>query len=353
MAKNVAPRKIKVSKIAIVMFLTVLIWVYADLALDDTHPVANVPISITKSGDSQWWATFRSEDGSPVSSIVIKLIVLKGPTSRIAEVKRELNNELLSLAFTLNPEALKMTSPGSHTLDVLDFLRKSEQIRGLGGLTVESCEPNTIGVEVVKLTRKDLDIRTVDESGRPLEYERITQPRVSMYVPENWGQDSAAEIMLSPVEIERARLTPVSKRPYVVLADGEKRLSNANVQVKLLPEEEELEQFTISRVVVGYLFSANTQGRYKVQMQPLDERELSNEIKIRATPAAKAAYDGQLYQVMVEIEDNDRSGDPVRRPLKYNLPEEYVRKNEIKLDPEHLPVEAKFKLVPLPSADNP
>jgi len=350
MARNVMPRKIKFSKIAIVMFLTVLIWVYADLATEDTHLVPNVPVSISSSGDSELWATFKDEDGSPVSSITIKHIALKGPTSRITEVKRDQDNNLLQLAFFLDPERQDMTTAGSHTLDMLDFVREREQIRGLGGITVESCEPSKVTIEVVKLRKRDLNIRSVDESGKKaLEAESITPSKVSMFVPEDWGQDKAAEVMLTPGEIQPARSKGVKKIPYIVLADGQKRQSDSYVQVKLLPEEDKLEQYGIGRVTVGYCFSANTQGKYKVESE-----DLRGEIPIRATLQAKQAYELEAYKIILEIYDNDAAATGwVSREYKYNFPEEYVRKGEIKLDPEHEPVEAKFKLIPQPSAENP
>ena len=350
MARNVASRKLKFSKIAIVMFLTVLIWVYADLAVDDTLPVTNIGVSIAGSGDTELWVTFRNEDGPPLASVAIEQIVLKGPSSRIAEVKRGLNNNILKLSFSLNPEMQNMTDAGSYTLNVLDFVRKSEQIRALGGLAVESCEPNTLTVNVVKLVKRDLNIQSVDENGRTLEFESITPSRISMFVPQDWGQDKVAEIALAPTEIKRARSKAINETPYVVLADNQKRLSDELVRVKLVPEEEELEPFTISRVRVGYSYSPITQGKYRAVVS--NEVTLtSSEIKIRATLEAKTAYETQRFQVTVEIDDEDRSGNEVERALKYNLPEKYVRKGEIKLDPEHEPVEAKFKLVPLPSAE--
>ncbi len=354
MARNIKPRKIKFSKIAIVMFLTVLIWVYADLALDDTHMVPNVSISIAKSGDSEVWATFKNEDGAPVASIALEHIVLKGPASRIAEVKRHLNSALLTLAFSLNPEMENMITAGSNTLDVLDFVRKSEQIRGLGGLSVEVCEPNRVTVDVVRLVKKKLEIQSVDESGRTLAFETISPSEVSMFVPEDWGQDKKAEVKLTPSEIVQARVNPVPKKPYVVLADNRERRSVAAVQVKLRPEEDDLEHFTIKEGVmtVGYIYSANMQGVFKAQMQQSDESDLTGEIKIMATLAAKTAFEKQAFQVIVEIHDSDDSGGAVvRRPVRYNLPEEYVRKGEIKLDPAHQPVEAKFTLTKVSSGD--
>lgn len=352
MARNLPSRKLKLSKIAIVMFLTILIWVYADLAVEDTLPITNTPINITSSGDTEMWVTFKNQEGPPLSTIAIKQIVLKGSSSRVAEIKRELNNNILKLSFSLNPEIQNMKTAGSHTLNVLDFVRKSEPIRALGGLTVESCEPNTLTVNVVKLVKRNLDIQSVDENGRPLEFESIAPSQISMYVPQDWGQDKSAEVALTPAEIKRARSRAVNKKPYVVLEDNKKRISDEAVKVKLVPEEEELDQFTISRVKIGYSYSPVTQGKYRAVLS--NEVALtSSEIKIRATPEAKAAYENQRFHVTVEIDDEDRSGNEVERALKYNLPEEYVRKDEIKLAPEHEPVEAKFKLVPVPSAENP
>lgn len=352
MARNVTPRKIKLSKIAIVMFLTVLIWVYADLAVDDMLPVTNIPVSIARSGNPELWVTFRDKDGPPLSTRTIDKIVLKGPSSRIAEMRRELNNNLFNLAFSLNPEAQNMISPGSYTLNVLDFVRKSEQMKTLGGLTVESCEPNTLTVDVVKLIKRDLEIRSFDENGKQLEFESISPPKITMYVPQDWGQDKFAEVALTPTEIEKARSRAIIKTPYVDLGDNQKRYSQEIIKIKLLPEEDELKPFTISRIKVGYTYSPVTQGKYRAVVS--NELALtSNEIKIMATPEAKTAYENQRFYVFVEIDDEDRSGDDVSRPLKYNLPEEYVRKGEIKLDPEYEPVVVTFKLVPVPPAENP
>jgi len=170
-----------------------------------------------------------------------------------------------------------------------------------------------------------------------------------MYVPEDWGRDQAAEVMLTPGEIGPARAAGVRKIPYIVLDDGQKRQSNNYVQVKLLPEEDKLDQHIISRGTVGFCFSDNTQGKYRVSLDTV-----SSQIIIRATQEARQAYEGERYKVILEIDDDDATAtDWVSREFKYNFPEEYVRKGEIKLDPEHELVEAKFKLIPLSSAENP
>lgn len=348
MAQNVSPRKIKVSKIALVMFLTVLIWVYADLALDETHAVPSVPVTIAGSTDSELWATFRNEDGPPLSSINIGPIVLKGPASRIAEVKRNLDNGALRLSFSLNPETQNMTTAGSHSLDLLDFVRNHEQIRGLDGLTVESCEPNTITVDIVKLVKRELDIQAVDENDKILGLESISQSKVSMFVPEGWGQDRKAQVKLTPSEIVKARVSTISKRPYVVLSDNQERRSEETlVEVKLRPEEEQLETYTIARVTVGFCFSENTQGKFKVELGEVDP-----EIVIQATPAAKQAYELKKFKLILEIYDDDSPGTEIPREYKYNFPEEYVRNGEIKVDPAHR-AETKFRLIPRLASEGP
>ena len=349
MARNVKQRQFKISKIAIVMFLTILIWVYSDLAVDDTLSVTNVPISIAKSTDAELWVAFKNEDGPPLSTVTIKQVVLKGPSSRIAEVKRQLSNNLLNLALSLNPEMQNMDTPGSYALNVLDFVRNSEQTRTLGGLTVEACEPSTLTVDVVKLVQRNLSIKSFDENKRIIESESITPSEITMYVPEDWGQDKVAEVMLTQAEINKARLSAITKSPYIELEDNQKRFSNGTVKVKLVPEEDELKTYQISRVTVGFCFSVNTQGKYKVETDMVIPQ-----ITIRATPEAKQAYEAEAYKAILEIRDGDEdAADWLTRGLKYNFPEIFVQNGEIKLDPEYEPVEAKFKLVPVPSAESP
>lgn len=350
MVRRAMSKKIKYSKVAIVAFLTVLIWVWADLAMDETLLVPNVSINIVTSSNPALWATFKSEDGQPVSSASIEYIVLKGPTSGIAEAKRELSNALLNLDFALNPELREMTTAGPHTLPVLDFLRKSSEIRELSGLTVESCEPNKLTVSVEMLLETPLAVKCFDQGGRLQEFQSIEPATVTMFAPEGWGRDSPARVVLTPSEIEQARSTSVQKKPYIVLADGQERHWDKFVQVRIPPEEDILGKLKARGVTVKYCFSAVTQGLYRVEVE--NKAEVENEIDIRATPEAKQAYEEQAYQVSLEIYDQDVDvTDWVPRPLKYDFPDEYMRRGEIELDQD--PVTAKFKLVPLSSADGP
>lgn len=348
MVQSVMSRKIKYSKIAIVAFLTVLIWVWADLALDETHLVPNVSISIVRSGNPALWATFKRKDEPSTSSISIKQIVLKGPASKMAEVKRELSNGLLKLDFSLNPEYRGMTTAGSHTLPVLDFLKKSDEIKELTGLTVESCEPNTLTVNVEMLVETSLAVKCFDQGGRLQEFQSIVPEKVTMYVPEGWGRDQPARVALTPNEIKQARATAIEKKPYVDLADGQRRYSDNYVQVKIPPQEDQLETLKVGGVIVAFCFSPITQGKYRVLLE--NETEVMSDIDIKATQQAKDEYEDMRFQVRLEIYDGDADApDWVSRVLKYDFPDEHVQKGEIKLAQD--PITAKFKLIPLPSAD--
>ena len=144
-------RKIKFGKIAIVIFLTVLIWVWTDLDLDEVHTVPKVIMRVAHSPE-----LLVSFNGQPEASI--NNIELKGPAKRISEVRRGLDDGTLPLDLTLNPEREGMITTGSNTLNVLDFLKRSDEIKELGGLTVEGCKPEIIDVNVVKLEKQSLDI---------------------------------------------------------------------------------------------------------------------------------------------------------------------------------------------------
>jgi len=88
--------------------------------------------------------------------------------------------------------------------------------------------------------------------------------------------------------------------------------------------------------------SANLQGKYRVEITNFDV--VVSPISIKATPVAKRAYENTRFHVTLEIEDSDKDDDVEhRRDLVYNLPQEYVRSDDIVLTS---PVaQAKFKLV--------
>ena len=100
-------KKTKYRKIAVVIFLTLLIWVWADLATDETLSVTNTPIRIPKVGDPRIWISFDKE-----STVYIDNFTLKGPASKIRSARLGLSNGAISFDFTLDAEQQGMVKPG-------------------------------------------------------------------------------------------------------------------------------------------------------------------------------------------------------------------------------------------------
>lgn len=353
MVRNTMLRKIKYSKIAIVIFFTILIWVWADLTLEEELTVSSATVIIAKSTDSALWVTFEGGDESPNSShSIITNIVLKGPGSKIEEVKREVidvNDGSLKFDFSLHPEWEAMTKPGEHTLTVLDFVKRSDEIRKLSGLTVESCEPNELTVKVVELVERPLDVECLDEGGSPLDalsIESIEGSPVKIFAP---GATKRAIVKLTSSDIKRAITAPIEKTPYIVLPDGQTRQSSTAVKIKMLPDPRN--DYTITGARLRYILSPTVLGNYDVDVENLPD--LYGGITIKATLEAKQAYEGMPYHVMLEIDDEDvKATDGVRgRPLKYNFPGDYVARGEIELTQN--PVKVQFKLILRSPAESP
>ena len=334
-------RKIKFGKIAIVIFLTVLIWVWTDLDLDEVHTVPKVIMRVAHSPE-----LLVSFNGQPEASI--NNIELKGPAKRISEVRRGLDDGTLPLDLTLNPEREGMITTGSNTLNVLDFLKRSDEIKELGGLTVEGCKPEIIEVNVVKLEKKLLDIECFNESGIPVTPKSVDPEKVEMYVPAD--SRLKAQVLLTSRDIAQARQSVAVKTPYVELAPGQRRDASGQVNIKMSPEADSLNEYPID-ATLGIQSGMNLVGEYKLEVDNYNELV---SFVIFATPEAKDAYESKAFPITLNILDEDikePTEDFLRRDVVYNFPEEFVRKNEIGLQGD--PETAVFKLIRLSPAEAP
>lgn len=337
--------KFKYGKTAVCVIITVLIWVWADLALDERWPVSNVTISVAKSTNPALWVSFNEESSSSIDKIV-----LKGPASRIGEVKRKLRDGSLILKFFLDAGQEGMDNPDKYPLDVLNFLRKSDQIKQLG-LTVESCQPETLFVDVVGLVKKPLKVKCEDEGRNPVTA-TIEPAQVDMFVPPYWeGEKLIATVLLTRREIEQARVAAIERAPYIKMPDQTTREVPTMVKITTLPEEDQLGDYLIT-ATLSIALSPTLQGKYKVVVT--NPVAVMGHIAIRATADAKRAYEMQPYPRMTLyiLDDDIKKGtEEQRRKVVYNFPDEYVREREIELNQE--PVEARFKLIPLASTETP
>ena len=331
-------RKFKYRKVTIVIFITVLIWVWADLAQDETFTVPHATISVAKSIEPSLWVSFADNE----STVSIKEIVLKGPASRVAKADRRLKEGKL-LEFDFDPAREKLDRLDKYTLALLPFLQRSKIIRQLG-LTALSCTPESISVSVVKLFEKTLKVRCIDDNGIAIKDAIIDPTHVKIFVPEDWeGEKLTADVQLAAAEVEQARQGPFESRPYILLAPDQIREAPENVKIKLPPVEEKLRAYPITSATIGYVFSPVLQEKYRVKL--LNPQDMAM-VRIKATDAAKSAYEGQPFQILLYILDGDekKKGEPSRKVV-YDLPQEFVSKGEITLNQQ--PVTARFELVPL------
>jgi hypothetical protein len=335
----------KIKKIAVVVFLTLLIWAWAYLALEEEFTqTATLYISQTS---PDLLVSFDDID----TPVAMKLR-LKGSAAKVAELKRKLNAKDTDpdkerLDFYYNAETEKQADPGTHMLELLPFLNKSTKMRGLG-ITVESCtiekdEVATIAVTVEKLVKQWLAVQCFDEIGTILEHETIIPARIEMFVRQ--GDSSGAKVTLTRQQIEQARKFPIVETPYVQLAPATQRFAATRVKIKLPPAEVSLQARPL-QPTIGFIFSKNLKDKYSVEL--LNENELTSVTQFRATDAAWAAYDKTPYQVLVEIRDGDEAAQEVSREVAYNFPLEFAEKGEIELNAPR--GQAKFRIVPVAPA---
>jgi len=341
-------KKVKLGKLLAVIFLTVLIWVWADLRQDDTYPVEDAIITAAKSGN--FWVQLNQGD-----SVKIDKVVFKGPLRNINTLKQKEQAGTFQAKFIYNPKEEGTLIAGEQKVNVAKFIENQDEIRNLG-VSVESCTPKDVNVNIVQLEQKECSIECMDAQGRPLTQAVITPDRINMYVPPNWGGASLkATVELNATEVNQARNTSVKKEPYIELrsgADRHQRLADRKVEVKLPPEGDNMQVHQVPAVLYIAL-SQNLIGEYKVKVN--NATELSH-VNILATQAAFEAYrdsfkDRTVPQITLYVVDDVRDEQPpLSRKVEYNLPPEYVASGEIMINKE-LPL-AEFELVRLPAADN-
>jgi hypothetical protein len=337
----VTVKNIKFGKISIVVFLTALIWVWADLAQDERLNLADAVLEVAKSSNPALWVCFVAERDEPdlQTSVTLDSVVLKGPASRVAEVKRLKNKGALDLGLYLSPEREGLTKADLRTLDVLDLLKRSDEIHKLG-LTVESCEPKRVTVRVQELVKMPVAVECVGLDPS-VQVKSLLPDTVEAYVPKDGAGVRKATVRLNAEEQNRAKNVTVEKTPYVELVPGQRREVLTKVKVALAPAQNVLNSYRVP-AAVGLCFSQNMQGKYSVTL--LNDPTELGAVMIKATQLAQQAYAQVPYQMILYIQDTDRQAteEPIERQVVFNFPDDYVRRDEIKED--QAAPKAKFTL---------
>jgi hypothetical protein len=217
------------------------------------------------------------------------------------------------------------------------------------GLQVESTSPESVDVEVVGLVNQRLVVQVFSDSRVPLADAIVEPAAIEMLVRQDYvAAGLKAAIVLTQQEIEQARVAPIRHKPVVEFAPGVTKYAEMAVKVSLPSTENLLKDYTIDETNIGYTFSPNLQGAYRVDL--VNKAEILSALKIRATPDANAAFDTVPFKLRLDInEDDPKAAGEISRSVQVNLPDEYVRKGEIKIN-EASDRTAKFRLIPTVSA---
>ena len=334
-------------KLAAVVFLTMLIWAWAYLALEETmDPLPTGTLDISPAIRQDLLVSFENQSG-PVS---LNKLEIKGPPSQIAELKKRLgasddNPDKVRLEFLYNPESRGHLATESHELNIVAFLNKSDILKK--AVTVVSCEPSKIKVKVEKLTKKRLAIQCLDVDNARLDDATIDPAIIQMFDPANWT--GTATVILTDREIANARQGPVERKPFIELIKDKPVFSNDTVSITLPLTENPLEPRT-EQPTIGYICSKNFWDKYTVEL--INKSDLRT-IHFKASERAFIAYEKTAYQILIEVLPGDETAeDAIHRPVIYNFPEEFVQKGEIKLVEPEPPRVAIFKLVPISESPN-
>ena len=335
--------KVKIGKLATVLFLTVLIWIWADLALVEELSLSKVPVVLGTSADPALWVNFVNPDGTLSNSLLLDAVVLKGPTSKVRMLRQQRDDGSLDQRIVLSPQDWGTPQSGDRAIALMDFLEQSPKIRGWG-LTVESCSPETFTVRIDRLVLKPLKIRCVDSNDMTIDGVVMEPDKVDMYIPSELGiEKQVAIVELTPEEVALVKTGPIKKRPSIGLALGQRQEADQDVTIHTPPGQDRLKTYTLIGVRAGILISETLQAKYQVKVQNVTD--LYSHIEIRATEQAKQAYEAMRYQVILEI-DAESTG-VQEKALTYNFPPAYLRTNEI--DATRQPATIRFTLVPLPA----
>jgi hypothetical protein len=331
---------INYGKIVLVVFITVLIWVWADKAQDEEYTFENIQLAADRSITSDLWITFEGQRRA-----TLKELKLRGSAARLDELKADLKkNPPELMRFSLQPVDTGLRGPGQTELIVLDFLRNSGQLSKLR-VSAVSCEPKSVTVKASRLVEKELKVRCVRRNGDVLNAKKIEPATVKMRVPEDWSP-LVADVILNDSEIEQARLGDFEKTAVAKFSTDEEYDIPTKIKIVMPPAAEDLSPCSITQATIGFVLSPNLVGRYRVVLE--NYSELAS-FTISASAEAARAYREQPFQILLYILDEDaKNTSEQRKEVEYNFPDEFVSQGKIKLNqPAGV---ARFKIEPLESA---
>lgn len=326
-------------KVSLVIFITVLIWVWADLSLDEEHRESSAILTITPSSDPSLWVRFKDDNSLQIS---LNQITLAGPVLRIAQLRKDLESGDFKLRFTLDPdEEVIKESQQPYSIAILNILQKSSELRKRG-LKITDCSPEKVDVLATKLVMRTLKVVCYDGDA-PITNAQVEPETIQMLVPPTIAESElAANIRLKSQDIARAKEQAIEMFPSIDFAVGITRQSDKAVKVKLPETDIKLETFSLQGRI-GFIVNSDVLEKYKIDL--LNAQEFASTVQIRATKEAFEAYRNQIFHYLLELKTEDAKAEITTRTPQYNFPESFIQKGQIQKIREL--ESARFKLIPI------
>jgi hypothetical protein len=333
----------KLNKFLVVVFLTLLIWTWAFMSKAKERSFTGT-LAVSPSTEPSLLATFFLNDSStPLTEVPLKSLNFVGAPSKLSDLQKRYSlplddPDVERLNFYYDPSE---RPEGTYTLELLDYLQNNVKIQELA-LSLESCNPSEVTVNIEQLVEKELPVQCVNKDNVRLKA-NSDPPVVNIYVRKGYPVESAT-VVLTPQLIEAARKQPVSVTPYVELGvAGMKRKSANPVQITLKPEEQLQPNKFLTAKPIGVTMSQDLRERFKVTI--VNDTKARETTTIYATDEAFRAYENMTYPLLIEIKDSDVAdlSQASSKTIIYNFPPEYVKKGEIELT-EQLPRNVEIKI---------
>lgn len=346
----------KLTKLLIVIFLTLLIWTWAFLALEKRESFRGTLV-ISQQSDPALLVSFSADGIDYGRQVPLKLTFI-GTPDKISELTKrskltpqgEAQRERLDYAY--NPTEEGHIESTTYTFNLLSFLQNHSKTKDLA-LTLDACEiagrlVTNIEVKIEVLQKKDCKIRCLNnEDGSLVSDAEITPAIIAMYVRQN--DLAEATVKLTREQLDRARKQPVHVTPFVQLGNAEERFADKTVAVRLPSLSDSVSKPFQTTLPIGIIINEKLQNAYRVEIVKESEAKARSAVQVLATDEARKAYEAVPYPLLIEVRDGDQLRDDI--PLKtiiYNFPAEYVQKGQIKLEnPEEAKNrQVKIKLIP-------
>lgn len=306
-----------IQKIVATLFITTLIWIWADLSNDLVFEGKSVTVRISSDCPKDTWVSLQG-----ASSLTLN-VDLKGPSARIDELKRD--NSPLEVFFS-PPEM--SGSDESFRYPIAALVQESPKVRELG-LTVLQSKPAAIDVTLRRLVKKQLRVVCIDENSNTLSNAVVEPDMVEMYVPDNWsGVELTCTAQLTAEQRAAALAGAVTLKPFVEIEAGRKAYGDP-VSVSVEAKQVELEIFPINGPRIGLLSNEQIAKDYRVEITARNEALTT--IQVKASKEAYQAYRAAKYQMLVEIYPEDlpagteKQTGPIERQASYYFPPDFEK----------------------------